>query len=89
MDRSLDDTHSSCKLMRCMHLALLCVQENPADRPSMLELSSMLKNETAAMNAPKKPAFSTRRDEDEVQESTSQNEIWSVGDVSITQMVAR
>ncbi|XP_058179956.1 cysteine-rich receptor-like protein kinase 19 isoform X2 [Rhododendron vialii] len=91
MDPSLDDTDSSCKLVRCMQIALLCVQENPADRPSMLELSVMLKNETAAMNIPKRPAFSTRRDEDEVQiqESTSQQEIWSVGDVSITQMVAR
>ncbi|KAG5564148.1 hypothetical protein RHGRI_000365 [Rhododendron griersonianum] len=80
MDPSLDDTYSSCKLMRCMEIALLCVQENPADRPSMLELSSMLKNEIAAMNTPKTPAFSTRRDEDEVQESTiSQQEIWSVG----------
>ncbi|KAF7154788.1 hypothetical protein RHSIM_Rhsim01G0041200 [Rhododendron simsii] len=76
MDPSLDDTYLSCKLMRCMQIALLCVQENPADRPSMLELSSMLKNETAAMNTPKRPAFSTRRDEDEVQESTiSQQEI--------------
>ncbi|KAG5566212.1 hypothetical protein RHGRI_001974 [Rhododendron griersonianum] len=91
MDPSLDDTNSSCKLVRCMQIALLCVQENPVDRPSMLELSVMLKNETAAMNIPKRPAFSTRRDEDEVQvqESTSQQEVWSVGDVSITQMVAR
>ncbi|XP_058180013.1 cysteine-rich receptor-like protein kinase 10 [Rhododendron vialii] len=91
MDPSLDDTDSSYKLVRCMQIALLCVQENPADRPSMLELSSMLKNETAAMNTPKRPAFSTRRDEDEVQvkESTSQQEIWSVGDVSFTQLVAR
>ncbi|KAF7154236.1 hypothetical protein RHSIM_Rhsim01G0041600 [Rhododendron simsii] len=91
MDPSLDDTNSSCKLVRCMQIALLCVQENPANRPSMLELSSMLKNETVAMNTPKRPAFSTRRDEDEVQvqESTSQQEIWSVGDVSFTQTEAR
>ncbi|KAG5564145.1 hypothetical protein RHGRI_000362 [Rhododendron griersonianum] len=80
MDPSLDDTNSSCKLVKCMQIALLCVQENPANRPSMLELSSTLKNETAALHTPKKPAFSTRRDEDEdevqVQESTSQQEIW-------------
>ncbi|KAE9462617.1 hypothetical protein C3L33_05469, partial [Rhododendron williamsianum] len=89
MDPLLDDTNSSCKLVRCMQIALLCVQENPADRPSMLELSSMLKNEIAAVNIPKRPAFSTRRDEDEVQESTSKQEIWSVGDVSFTQTEAR
>ncbi|KAF7153001.1 hypothetical protein RHSIM_Rhsim01G0040400 [Rhododendron simsii] len=89
MDPSLDDTKSSCKLVRYMQIALLCVQENPADRPSMLELSSILKNETAAMNTPKRPAFSTKRDEVQVQESTSQQEIWSVGDVSFTEIVAR
>ncbi|KAF7154047.1 hypothetical protein RHSIM_Rhsim01G0047100 [Rhododendron simsii] len=77
MDPSLDDTNSSYKLVRCMQIALLCVQENSADRPSMLELSVMLKNETASMNTPRRPAFSARRDEDEdeVQESTSQQEI--------------
>ncbi|XP_021809031.1 serine/threonine-protein kinase BRI1-like 1, partial [Prunus avium] len=35
MDPSLDDTHSLCKLMRCLQIALLCVQENANDRPSM------------------------------------------------------
>ncbi|XP_058221325.1 cysteine-rich receptor-like protein kinase 34 [Rhododendron vialii] len=91
MDPSLNDTNSSYKLVRCMQIALLCVQENPVDRPSMLELSSVLKNETAAMNTLKRPGFSSRRDEDEVQvqESTSQQEIWSVGDVSFTETVAR
>ncbi|KAF7152833.1 hypothetical protein RHSIM_Rhsim01G0040900 [Rhododendron simsii] len=91
MDPSLDDTNSSCKLVRCMQIALLCVQENPADRPSMLELSSTLKNETAAMNTPKRPAFSTRRDEDEdeVQVQVQVQEIWSVGDVSFSETVAR
>ncbi|XP_058191958.1 uncharacterized protein LOC131308970 [Rhododendron vialii] len=87
MNPSLDDTNSSCKLVRCMQIALLCVQENPANRPSMLELSSMLKNETAAVNTPKRPAFSTRRDEDE--DEVQVQEIWSVGDVSFTQTVAR
>ncbi|KAL7221951.1 hypothetical protein ACSBR1_023814 [Camellia fascicularis] len=65
MDPSLDDTYSSCKLMGCMQIALLCVQENPVDRPPMLELSSMLKNESTSIDIPKRPAFSTRRDEDE------------------------
>ncbi|KAH7859995.1 hypothetical protein Vadar_007972 [Vaccinium darrowii] len=49
----------------------------------MLELSLMLKNETAAMNTPKRPAFSTRGDEDEVQESTPHDEIWSVDGIVI------
>ncbi|KAK9274722.1 hypothetical protein L1049_021973 [Liquidambar formosana] len=63
--QSLDDAFSSCKLMTCMQVALLCVQERPADRPSMLEVSSMLKNKTVAIAMPKRPAFSIKRDEDD------------------------
>ncbi|XP_052198922.1 cysteine-rich receptor-like protein kinase 7 [Diospyros lotus] len=88
-DPSLDDTNSSCKLMRCMQIALLCVQENPAERPSMPEVSSMLINETISMNALKRPAFSVRRDEGQVQRSPLQQETWSVDNASITQLVAR
>ncbi|KAK9268565.1 hypothetical protein L1049_000319 [Liquidambar formosana] len=77
MDPSLDDEFSSCKLMTCMQVALLCVQEKPADRPSMLEVSSMLKNETAAMVMPKRPGFSIKTDEDERNNSGLQQVICS------------
>ncbi|KAM6553153.1 hypothetical protein CsatB_013915 [Cannabis sativa] len=60
MDPSLEDSHSSCKLMKCLEIALLCVQDNANDRPSMLEVSSMLKNQNATMVTPQKPTFATR-----------------------------
>ncbi|XP_044471761.1 G-type lectin S-receptor-like serine/threonine-protein kinase At1g11410 [Mangifera indica] len=63
MDLSLDDTNFSCKLIKCLQIALLCVQENPNDRPSMLEVYSMLKNETLDIMSLKKPAFSKQDDE--------------------------
>lgn len=56
MDPTLDDTNSSCTLLRCMQIALLCVQENANDRPTMLQVSSMLRNETTPMANPKRPA---------------------------------
>ncbi|XP_040998253.1 G-type lectin S-receptor-like serine/threonine-protein kinase CES101 [Juglans microcarpa x Juglans regia] len=43
IDPSLDDIVSSCKLIRCLQIGLLCVQENATDRPSILEVFSMLK----------------------------------------------
>ncbi|OWM72836.1 hypothetical protein CDL15_Pgr021142 [Punica granatum] len=64
IDPSLDDSASSCKLARCMQIALLCVQENPEDRPSMLEISSMLRNGTSEITTPKRPAFSVKKDKD-------------------------
>ncbi|KAK9175686.1 hypothetical protein WN944_027693 [Citrus x changshan-huyou] len=90
VDSFLDDRNSPCKLMRCLEIALLCVQENPNDRPSMLEVSSMLKNETTNTNTPKKPAFSKQVDEIGIELlSTTQLEKCSACDLSFSEVVAR
>ncbi|KAF5445726.1 hypothetical protein F2P56_034756 [Juglans regia] len=89
MDPSLDDTVSSCKLIRCLQIGLLCVQENATDRPSILEVSSMLKSESAALIIPKIPAFSIKRNGDEGTKSQFQLEDCSINDTTLSQMVAR
>ncbi|KAG5225946.1 cysteine-rich receptor protein [Salix suchowensis] len=90
MDPSLDDTFSSCKLIKCLQIALLCVQENPADRPSMLEVSSMLRNETATVAIPQRPAFSVKTDEDDKNRGDRlHSEIRSVDGATISQVVGR
>ncbi|KAF7849776.1 hypothetical protein BT93_L0295 [Corymbia citriodora subsp. variegata] len=91
IDPSLDDSSSSCKLLKCMQVALLCVQENPEDRPSMLEVSSMLKNESSAVNCPRKPAFSIKRDidEDEDDKCLLTEAIHSVNDASLSELFPR
>ncbi|KAL1569233.1 G-type lectin S-receptor-like serine/threonine-protein kinase0 [Salvia divinorum] len=47
--------------LRYTNVGLLCVQENPNDRPNMSSVVSMLSSEIAALPQPKKPAFSTTR----------------------------
>ncbi|GMN69601.1 hypothetical protein TIFTF001_038644 [Ficus carica] len=84
MEPSLNDTSSSCKLMKCLQIALLCVQENANDRPSMLEVSSMLKPENVVVPIPKNPAFSMRIEATSERVASS-----SVIDVSISELVAR
>jgi hypothetical protein len=42
------------QIRRCAHIALLCVQEDPADRPSMWEVVLMLST-TTRLQTPKKP----------------------------------
>ncbi|KAM2552801.1 hypothetical protein TB2_017139 [Malus domestica] len=88
MDPALDDTISLCKLMRCLQIALLCVQENANDRPSMLEISSMLRNEGATMENPKIPAFS-KRNKNEETNPTPRPEACSINDATISEIVAR
>lgn len=87
IDPFLDDSTSSCKLSRCLQVALLCVQDTPTDRPTMLEVFSMLNNESAVMNVPKRPAFSTKRDGDQVNRTGSSST--SVNYASTSEIIAR
>jgi hypothetical protein len=91
IDPSLDDSCSSCKLMRCLQVALLCVQENPVDRPTMLEVYSMLKNDIGSITTPQKPAFSAKRDKGAgtASTSTSQQRSCSVSDTPISEIIPR
>lgn len=48
------------QLLGCIHVALLCVQENPADRPKLSAVTMMIgggSNSTASLNPPSRPAF--------------------------------
>lgn len=92
VESTLDDSSSSCKILRCMHVALLCVQENPVDRPSMLAVSLMLKNEATAIVTPKRPAFSIREDDGFNKEhckGKARIEFFSFNDASISQVLPR
>ncbi|KAK1593738.1 hypothetical protein QYE76_065931 [Lolium multiflorum] len=57
MDPSLDCKNTETEVLKCIHLALLCVQENPADRPTMLDVLVMLHGHASSFPAPSKPAF--------------------------------
>ncbi|KAF2913036.1 hypothetical protein DAI22_10g057300 [Oryza sativa Japonica Group] len=46
------------EMLKCIQLGLLCVQENPADRPTMLHILVMLHDvDATSFAAPSKPAF--------------------------------
>ncbi|KAJ1379778.1 Serine-threonine/tyrosine-protein kinase, catalytic domain [Sesbania bispinosa] len=89
IDPSLDDTTSPYKIMRCMQVALLCVQDNSGDRPSMLEVDSLLKNEAAPIGTPKMPAFSIKKHEDEEETFHYGIKLSSNNDVTISELAPR
>ncbi|CAK8563545.1 unnamed protein product [Lathyrus sativus] len=90
LDPSLDDSTCHCKIMRCMHVALLCVQENSTDRPSMLEVDSLLKNEGTHVSTPNMPAFSMKKHEDDKGDTSKLRlKFYSINEVTISEMVAR
>lgn len=89
MDPSLDDTSSACKMKRFMKVALLCVQERWEDRPSMLEISMMLKSETEIAPTPNTPAFSTNTNSHGQTACSSEVEVCSTNMLTITQQIPR
>nr|GMC78810.1 Cysteine-rich receptor-like protein kinase 25 [Ipomoea batatas] len=48
---------SVAEMMRCIHLALLCVQENVGERPTMSTVVLMLSGVSMSLPVPSAPAF--------------------------------
>ncbi|XP_011018711.1 PREDICTED: G-type lectin S-receptor-like serine/threonine-protein kinase At4g03230 [Populus euphratica] len=61
MDETLREICNTNEFLRCVNAALLCVQDDPSDRPTMSNVVVMLSSETANLPVPKKPAFFIRR----------------------------
>ncbi|CAL9016952.1 unnamed protein product [Prunus brigantina] len=61
MDPTLGESCVRDQLLRCVHVSLLCVEENAVDRPTMSDVISMLTNEGVPLPIPTKPAFFTKR----------------------------
>ncbi|CAK8563546.1 unnamed protein product [Lathyrus sativus] len=76
--------------MRCMQVALLYVQENSTDRPSMLEVDTCLKNEVTHVGIPNMPAFLIKKHEDDKGDTSKLRlKFSSINEVTISEMVAR
>ncbi|KAE8661180.1 putative Cysteine-rich RLK 30 [Hibiscus syriacus] len=89
---------SSTELMRCIHIGLLCVQKNVAQRPTMASLLLMLTSYSATVPLPSEPAFviysGTRSDDVNSGATTSSqpgNDIAPVSqnELSVTEMHPR
>ncbi|EEE66257.1 hypothetical protein OsJ_22442 [Oryza sativa Japonica Group] len=55
VDPALCDGYESTVIMRCTQVALLCAQEDPADRPTMTDVTAMLDSESIMLSDPKEP----------------------------------
>ncbi|PQQ01515.1 G-type lectin S-receptor-like serine/threonine-protein kinase [Prunus yedoensis var. nudiflora] len=61
MDNNLDESCHKSQFIKCVNVGLLCVQEDPVDRPTMSNVLTMLDSEIAIPPTPKQPAFVMRR----------------------------
>ncbi|XP_062013327.1 putative cysteine-rich receptor-like protein kinase 20 isoform X3 [Rosa rugosa] len=60
IDTSLGESYPISEVLRCIQIALLCVQEYVEDRPTMSKVVSVLGND-AALPSPRKPGFLLKR----------------------------
>ncbi|KAJ3704929.1 hypothetical protein LUZ61_008634 [Rhynchospora tenuis] len=57
IDKSVSSHCPSQELIRCIHVGLLCVQDDPSERPNMASVLHMLRSESMTLPAPSAPPF--------------------------------
>ncbi|PWZ12579.1 Cysteine-rich receptor-like protein kinase 10 [Zea mays] len=57
MDPSLSSLAPRDLMLKCIHIGLLCVQDDHEDRPMMSTVNVMLSSSTVTLQAPSRPAF--------------------------------
>ncbi|XP_071920064.1 G-type lectin S-receptor-like serine/threonine-protein kinase At4g27290 [Coffea arabica] len=75
--------------LRCINIGLLCIEENPNDRPAMSDVVSMLGNELAALPSPKQPAFTAIRPVINTKSISSNDQKFSVNGLTISSVEPR
>ncbi|TKY68388.1 Cysteine-rich receptor protein kinase 10 [Spatholobus suberectus] len=89
MDPVLETSCIDSEVVKCIHIGLLCVQEDAADRPTMSTVVVMLASDTMALPKPNQPAFSVGRMAlgDASTSKSSKNR--SINDVTISNILPR
>lgn len=89
---------SQYEIMRCIHVALSCVQENVSERPTMATVIVSLASYTLTLPVPSQPGFHHNNDNSIIGQGRSAAESdqsknnsigWSNNEVSITELDAR
>ena len=97
LDPSLRHSYSRNEVIRCIHMGLLCVQEDPANRPTMATIVLMLNSYSVTLPLPQQPAFLQRSKanlkkpstELESDQCTSPSIALSVNEASFTEIYPR
>ncbi|CAL5405726.1 unnamed protein product [Camellia sinensis] len=88
IDASLRNSSYLSKILRSIHVSLLCVQQCPEDRPNMSSVILMLDGE-GALPRPKQPGFFAKTNLGDADCSTSKDAPSSTNEVTITLLDGR
>ncbi|XP_010439217.1 PREDICTED: cysteine-rich receptor-like protein kinase 14 isoform X2 [Camelina sativa] len=84
VDPAIEESYQRNEVIRCIHLALLCVQKDHADRPRMSTVILMLTSNTITLPVPQEPGFFFKSGN-----NPDTSFIWSVDDATITHLEPR
>ncbi|KAL6198040.1 hypothetical protein ACLB2K_027832 [Fragaria x ananassa] len=87
VDEIMGDSYSSSEVLKCVHIGLLCVQDNAVDRPTMADIALMLSSEKEGPQ-PKLPLFTIQNSAYHPQQH-SENTKSSKNEASITMIEGR
>lgn len=88
IDDILGESCALSEVLRCIHVALLCVQQRPDDRPSMSTVVLMFGSDTM-LPQPKQPGFFTERNVVEAESSASKNDSSTKNQITISLLEPR
>ncbi|KAL4290630.1 hypothetical protein GQ457_14G010720 [Hibiscus cannabinus] len=89
LDQILVPSSIASEVLKCIHIGLLCVQEDPVDRPTMSSVIVMLASDTIPPPRPAEPAFFVGRAVAETAEPILNDGVVSVNDVTISNLSPR
>ncbi|EOA16195.1 hypothetical protein CARUB_v10004335mg [Capsella rubella] len=94
VDPSIIDNCQKSEVLQCIYIGLLCVQEDPAERPTFSTIFVMLTSNTVPLPVPQHPGFlgHSRPEKDPLdsyQSMTTKSYPTSVDDASITELYPR
>lgn len=53
----MGESYQNHEAYRCIHIALLCIQEDPSDRPTLPAITLMLTDRITTLPLPRMPRF--------------------------------
>nr|POE61568.1 cysteine-rich receptor-like protein kinase 25 [Quercus suber] len=96
LDPNLEGFYIIDEAIKCIHVGLLCVQKDPADRPTMASIVLTLSSLSVSLPTPLRPAFFLRNTDQnlpqmymESDQSTSMSMSRSINDEYVTEPHAR
>ncbi|KAK3430695.1 hypothetical protein EUGRSUZ_E02443 [Eucalyptus grandis] len=89
IDQLINDSCDEVEVLKVVHVGLLCVQEDPADRPTMSLVVHNLGGDTITLSQPSQPAFSVGRDAKKLDRVMPIQGASTINGVTLSVVVAR